>query len=385
MMRAALTLATAIFVGCSPDGNDGIVAGLPVLSLDEPLLEIGAIEGPEELAFAAIESVVRLPDGTVAVSDAGATRISLFDADGAFLRSWGRQGDGPGEFRSLSRIYPLGRDSLMAAERFSGRLAVYDLGGDLGRLQSGAELSGDSVFTLDSWLHGRFWIDGALTAAERRRVATLLDDLTVPRAAPGYRFAHATEDGALWIREPRDGGGDFTWTRIADGRPTAVIVTPASFRPTQIRVDEVLGVWSGESGVHFARAYRPAPTGESAPAPAWLRGVEAGVTPAPTPDDEELMAEVRSSIMAAARAQEIHYSGNMTYTSVIDSLEAFERPETLAIDFLRADARGWSAVFTHAAVDRVCALAYGSGSPPGWSPGMIVCAPDVAPQAAEGP
>jgi hypothetical protein len=115
MTRAAFTLVTAILVGCSPDGNDDIVAGLPVLSLDEPLLEIGVIEGPEELVFAAIESVVRLPDGTVAVSDAGATRISLFDADGAFLRSWGRQGDGPGEFRSLSRIYPLGRDSLMAA------------------------------------------------------------------------------------------------------------------------------------------------------------------------------------------------------------------------------------------------------------------------------
>jgi hypothetical protein len=382
MNRARLALVAAIVVGCGPDGDGVVAAGLPVLSLEEPVLEIGAVDGPEERVFAAIESVVRLPDGTVAVSDAGATRISLFDADGAFLRSWGRQGDGPGEFRSLSRIYALGGDSLMAAERFSGRLAVYDLDGDLGRLLSGADLSGDSLFTLDSWLHGRFWVEGALTSAERQRVTTQLEALSVPAAAPGYRYAHATDDGAVWIREPRDGTGDHWWTRVADGRATAVITTPAEFRPTHIRAEEVLGVWSGEVGVHFVRVYRPNPTGETAPTPAWLQGTEASVAPGPVPDGEELMADVHSSIMAAARAQEMHYSSSMTYTSVIDSLEAFDRPETIEIDFLRADARGWSAVFTHARLDRICALAYGAGSPPGWAPGRIVCAPDVG--AADG-
>lgn len=374
-----------LLAGCAADDGPRQLSELPLVDLGEPVLEIGVLEGDDELVFGDLESVVRLPDGSIAVSDGGATRISVFTSDGDFVRSWGSQGDGPGEFRSLSRIYPMGTDSLMAAERSSGRLAVFDLEGEMGRLVAGSSLTGDSLFTLDSWLSGRFWIEGALTGDARREVHEILDDRSVPPRWPGYRYALATEEEALWIREPETDGGLRRWTRLTADGPDAVIRTPVAFRPTHVRDDEVLGVWSGESGVHFVRVYAPTPTGETVPAPEWLE-IPPAEDPAPPPEDEtpperalteeELMAEIRSAVKNMASAQEIHYSGNMTYTTRIDSLEAFEQPETIHVDFLRADARGWAGVFTHSSVDRICALAYGFNSPPGWMPGRVLCAPE---------
>lgn len=394
-------LASGVLWACGPQDEVTPVPELPLVTLGDPVLEIGVLEGDDELVFGALESVVRLPDGRIAVSDGGVTRISLFEADGAFARSWGSEGDGPGEFRSLSRVYALGADSLMAAERYSGRLTVFDLEGDMGRLLPGSEVSGDSVFTLDSWLSGRFWVEGALTAAERRTAWEILEPFAVPRAWPGYRYAFATDDGAVWIREPEADGGVHTWTRVTGDGPEAVIEVPTAFRPTQVRADEVLGVWSGEAGVHFVRVYRPASTGETVSAPDWL-DASAGAAAAAPPNDAtpatdataeseaalteaELMAEIRSAIKNMASAQEIHYASNMTYTTAIDSMEAFERPETIQVDFLRADARGWAGVFSHSSIDRVCALAYGFGTPPGWMPGSVVCAPDLenGPSVAE--
>jgi hypothetical protein len=378
----ALAGALLLLTGCAADRAPADPASLPVLALGDPVLEIGVLEGDDELVFGALESVLRLPDGGIAVSDGGATRISIFTSDGDFVRSWGSEGDGPGEFRSLSRIYPMGADSLMAAERFSGRLTVFDLEGEMGRLVAGSSLTGDSLFTLDSWLSGRFWIEGALTADARGEAREILDDLAVPPGWPGYRYVLVAEDGALWIREPDTDGDLRTWTRLRRDGPDAVVRIPVAFRPTHVRADEVLGVWSGESGVHFARVYVPTPTGETVPAPAWLESGRPTEAPPERPfTQDELMEEIISAVKNMASAQEIHYSGNMTYTTRIDSLDAFEQPETIHVDFLRADARGWAGVFSHSGVDRICALAYGFNSPPGWTPGRILCAPE--PRAVE--
>ncbi len=385
MTMSCLTVGVLALAGCGPPEGGGQAEALPVLTLGDPALEIGVIEGDDELVFGALESVIRLPNGMVAVSDGGATRVSLFQGDGAFVHSWGSRGDGPGEFRSLSRIYPLGDDSLMAAERHSGRLAVFDLEGEFGRLLSGPDLTGDSVFALDSWLVGRFWVDGALTAHERQAALALLEAYAVPAEWPGYRYVLAGSDGRLWIREKATDPARHTWTRVGPDGPDAVIHTPAAFRPTHIpSSDEVLGVWSGESGVHFARVYGVSATEESVPSPAWLTHHQRAEPDPDTPmTEDELMAEIRSSIKQMASAQEIHYSTAMTYTTDLAALEAFEQPEAVVVDFVRADARGWAGGFSHASIDRIGGLAHGFGTPPGWTPGMVICAPDTTLEPTE--
>lgn len=362
---------------------------LPVLTLGAPTLEIGAVDGAEEYLFASIASAIRLSDGTIAVSDPGNTRISIYSADGTHVRSFGSQGDGPTEFTRLSRIYAKGVDSILAVDERQFTVSSWHLEGLPGDQKQAAVVSGDETFALDAWLHGRFWIDGALTAVERNQVRATLDNLPVPRAAPGYRYARVTRSGALWVREP--GGstdGMHSWTRVdASGAPSAVVHTPESFEPIDIGTDEVIGRWTGEADVSFVRVYALSESGATTPTPAWLQGhdaVAATDTVAP-PDEDEMRATIVSTIKNLASAQEIHYSQHYSYTDDIEALaesyeefgRPFELPEEIMIDFVQATPRGWSAVFTHPLFDRACGLAYGYGIPAGWTPGMVMCAPPL--------
>lgn len=369
----------ATLAGCSSaDTAPTRAPDVPVLSLGAPTLEIGSLDGPEPYSFAAVESVIRLPDGRIAVADGGATSIGIYDADGDHVLSWGRAGDGPGEFNSLAGLYPFGADSLLAAERDPGVLAVFDLEGNLGRLIPGPDLSGDSTFTLGSWLHGRFWVERALTTEDRISTRATLDRLPALTEAPGYRTLSRGDDGTLWIREPARIAEAHVWTRIdAEGTPLAIASIPARFTPTHFRSDEVLGVWRGEADVHFARAYSFARrSADRAAPPDWL-AAEVMNPPASeaTPDMDEVMDLVQGAIRQMAGAQEVHYSTHSSYADAVDSLSTFDMPEDLWADVIKGDARGWVGVFAHPDLDRICGLAYGFGSPAGWSSGRIACAP----------
>jgi len=157
---------------------------------------------------------------------------------------------------------------------------------------------------------------------------------------------------------------------------------PDRFEPMDIYAAEVLGRWTGESGVDFVRAYELRKTDEVRPAPAWLSGAESIATMEVPPDPDELMRLMREAVRQMEIKQDIHYSSNMTYTTQLDSL-SFEQPEGLEVGFVMANARGWSAVFTHPGMDRLCALAFGFVVPPGWTPGSIVCAPEASTTATD--
>src|SRR5688500_9306478 len=142
-VRRAHVLSVAILVaaGCAPDGPDP----LPVTRRDSAGVEIVDIRGspwaarpwatidtnaalriipdetrPETL-FGRVRGTVRLGDGRVAVLDIGRHRVQLFAPDGAFLRSIGRQGQGPGELAQPWRLIRAAGDTI----------GVYDMEGHL--------------------------------------------------------------------------------------------------------------------------------------------------------------------------------------------------------------------------------------------------------------
>ena len=380
-------LAVAACAPSEPGSDTSAPVELPLLTLSEPTLEIGLVDGDEEYLFGAIESVLRLEDGRVAVSDGGTSKVSFYDSEGVFVSSFGGTGDGPGEFRSLSRLYAHGTDSLRALDRRTGFVSSFDVNGEYGGQIDGYDLSRDSTFSLDAWLYGRFWVDGALEASERVRVKKALDRLPPPRLSPGYRVVRVARDGTLFVREPGLSlDGTREWTAIdAAGGAVAVVHMPDRFEPMDIYAGEMLGRWTDESGVDFARVYQVQETDEVRPVPAWLMGAESAITMEVPPDPDELMELMGGAIRQMASKQEMHYASNMTYTTRLDALE-FEQPQGLEVDFVMANARGWAAVFTHPGMDRVCALAYGFVVPPGWTPGSVICAPEArtAPAADEG-
>lgn len=60
----------------------------------------GGLDGPDSLTFARIAGIVPLGDDRLLIADTGAEALRIYTLDGVFVRSVGRRGEGPGEFRS---------------------------------------------------------------------------------------------------------------------------------------------------------------------------------------------------------------------------------------------------------------------------------------------
>ena len=106
----------------------------------EPTLSIGKLEGEEPYLLHWAGSAARLSDGRIMVGNYGSSEVRMFDASGDHMASWGGEGEGPGEFMSLSHAAPWPGDSIVAWYSSGLGVSVFDSDGNYGRsfvLQSG--------------------------------------------------------------------------------------------------------------------------------------------------------------------------------------------------------------------------------------------------------
>lgn len=99
---------------------------------DTAHLRIGETDAPGHDLYD-VRSIVRLSDGRVAVANSGSSEIRIFSGDGDLLQTLGGPGEGPGEFRSLWRMFLLPGDSLLVTDISLDRLTVFSAGGELVR------------------------------------------------------------------------------------------------------------------------------------------------------------------------------------------------------------------------------------------------------------
>src|SRR5687768_145368 len=68
----------------------------------EPVVTIGVVEGAPEYQLFRVRHALRLDDGSILVADGGSRELRFYDSTGRHIRSIGRDGEGPGEFRVIS-------------------------------------------------------------------------------------------------------------------------------------------------------------------------------------------------------------------------------------------------------------------------------------------
>ena len=100
---------------------------------EEPLVDIGVVEGDPNYELYMVLTPLRLADGRIVFGDGGTQDIRFYDAEGTFLHSTGRKGSGPGEFEDIRWVKRYRGDSLLAWDIRLHRFSVYDQYGNLGR------------------------------------------------------------------------------------------------------------------------------------------------------------------------------------------------------------------------------------------------------------
>lgn len=120
LLTLALVSAGAACADRAVDHRSDSDAGLPRWSLaSQPELRIGGDDG--SAALYRVMDAVRLPDGRVAVVNAGGHQVRIVGPDGRTLRTLGQEGDGPGEFRAPVWIGVRG-DTLLVADVIASRI-----------------------------------------------------------------------------------------------------------------------------------------------------------------------------------------------------------------------------------------------------------------------
>lgn len=161
-------------------------ADVPWWTLDgEPLVDIGSADAEEQNALFRVGDALRLSDGRIVVTNGGAADVRYYSAEGEHLRTTGRRGDGPGEFRSPRWLFPMSGDSVVVVD--VRRASVLDGRGEFVRdfLIGGPGASVSAIGRLS---------DGSIIAT-----AGLLDMEQVKDGfqRPDLAFVRLAEDGSV--------------------------------------------------------------------------------------------------------------------------------------------------------------------------------------------
>ncbi len=195
-LRTQRTLAAIAFavIGCTTGGDaDGASGGATVALVPAGALQ-GDVGSPGELVEPSNWAVDER--GFVYVVDTKPTVIKVFDDSGRFVRTIGREGAGPGEFRMALIAVRAGR--LLVHDPMASRVSLFDTSGTFVRGWIGA-----CCYWYKPYLHrdGRIAIpvapeDGMQRAFLRYdTLGTLLDTLAIPSTheAPQWTLRRGTQ------------------------------------------------------------------------------------------------------------------------------------------------------------------------------------------------
>jgi len=147
--RRAIPILVGILVACADTGKTAVLvsdsSGVRITQLpyglakggetwtlaSEPLVDIGVGDGEAPYELDRVAGARMLADGSIVIANAGTSELRLFDSRGRFLRTIGRAGAGPGEFRRIVWVQAVEPDTLLVVDSELRRVTAFDAAGDL--------------------------------------------------------------------------------------------------------------------------------------------------------------------------------------------------------------------------------------------------------------
>ncbi len=225
-----LLSVTITFGGCEPSSThawDGTVrdsAGIEIVEnispqwteeegwrlSEEPSLTIGVVEGPEEYELFGVFAALRLANGDIVIAMRGANELRFYDSTGTFLRSVGREGGGPGEFRVMLGMWLFRPDSVAVFDYGNTRISLLSAQGELGGSYRSPVMAAGPFYD-GCFLGQPLWASGAepeMVEGIRRgtavfvrwcRISERTDTLAI---RPGEERLHETVAGQFVMASP---------------------------------------------------------------------------------------------------------------------------------------------------------------------------------------
>jgi len=241
-MRPVPVVASVLFLACSTvlRAQDTVLVvadGPPVWGEAPALVEelrIGVLEGAEEEVFGAVGGVAVTPKGAILVADIQVPVVRVFSPQGAYLGDAGRRGEGPGEYRSLQgvRRHPEG---FALWDPGNARVSIFDEDGRFlrsFRVPSGLYTS--DAFQVDTV--GNFYV----------RSSQWTDPATGAVTGQGWLVIDSVGEvrGSIPLPEAEPEGPDFQISAREGPLHPFTIRTQATLSPDGYRVDGRTDAWA---------------------------------------------------------------------------------------------------------------------------------------------
>ncbi len=121
---------------CADAPHDSPDADRPLTAKFAEVFRVGAVDPPDWAQFGTPPSVAFDGDGNLFVLNPDVPVVAVLDSDGELVRTLGRRGEGPGEFRSPDVIYVWRDGTAAVADRGSGAYVVFAPDGSFDRQAS---------------------------------------------------------------------------------------------------------------------------------------------------------------------------------------------------------------------------------------------------------
>jgi len=186
---------------------------------ETPLLAIGTTDGEDAYQFFGISGLHRFDDGRIGVVNAGSRQVRTYDADGTFLRAYGKQGNGPGEFQ-IPVLAGILADTLIIVDQAGHRLSFVHPDTGFVRVARVSDDVGGYLNPVGALDGGRPVFGGAF---DMRRFGELRVGFN--RAGTFHRAANP--DGSLAADFGDVAGAEFWIEEIsAEGQPSHPVLIP---------------------------------------------------------------------------------------------------------------------------------------------------------------
>ena len=171
-----------------------------------PEVSVGELDGPEEYLFGSVSAIAVDDDHNVYVLDGQARHVRVFDSDGTYVKTLGRDGEGPGEFKVPIGL-AISNGRLLVRDPANGRVQLFGL--ETGANEEWKYLPSDYFMNTPLYQddQGRIYVD--ISDPEVHFIVmdsdgTQLDTISPPEAPADfdddkYHMSAEVESGDQWM------------------------------------------------------------------------------------------------------------------------------------------------------------------------------------------